>query len=68
MSEIFIVRVIKKTKTITTPPNGVEGKPLIEEEVSQIYEQEFDKLNIGEFAVSLNRNDGKIQDRESIKA
>lgn len=62
MSDKYIVRVIRKR---TVPSESTAGH---KEEVDQIFEQEFDKMDIGEFAVMLNRKDGKQKDSESIKA
>lgn len=61
MTEKFIVRVIRKR----TNDNTTAGQ--VKEETDQIYEQEFSKLDIGEFAVSLNRKDGQEKDEKSIK-
>jgi len=49
--EKFIVKVIRKRGT----------------EVDQIYEQEFDRIDIGKFAVDLNRKDDKEKDDKSLK-
>lgn len=69
MSEKFIVRVIRKRITETPAPEESTSKtPIRKEDVEQIYEQEFDNLNIGEFAVALNRKDGQEKDKDSIKA
>jgi len=68
MEEKFIVRVLRR-RTLENPTGGTDGKPkYLEDQVSQIYEQEFDKLDIGELAVTLNRKDGKEKDEKSIKA
>ena len=49
--EKFIVKVIRK--------RGAE--------VDQIYEQKFDRIDIGKFAVDLNRKDDKEKDDKSLK-
>ena len=64
MNEKFIVRVLRKR--ITPAENGTSLAP--REQTDQIFEQEFDKLDIGKFAVELNRKDGQEKDPESIKA
>lgn len=68
MSEKFIVRVVRKRITeIPAPEDSTSKTPMRKEDVDQIYEQEFDNLNIGEFAVALNKKDGQQKDKESIK-
>jgi len=62
MSDKYIVRVIRKRTVQSDLTAGTK------EEVDQIYEQEFDKLEVGELAVLLNRKDGQQKDKESIKA
>lgn len=70
MKERFIVKVLKKTEIL---PGVNSTSQAIREEVNQIYEQEFDSFDIGEFAVSLNKKkdpekkDGQVKDQESIK-
>jgi len=68
MSEKFIVRVLRKQIKETPAPEESTSKILRKEETTdQIYEQEFDKFDIGKFAVDLNRKDGKEKDVNSIK-
>lgn len=50
-NEKFIVRVIRKRGEAT----------------DQIYEQEFEKMDIGKFAVDLNKKTGTEKDEKSIK-
>jgi hypothetical protein len=59
-NEKFIVRVIRKRELEN--PTGNKN-----EQVDQIYEQEFDKLDIGKFAVDLNKKDGQEKDAKSLK-
>jgi len=67
MVEKFIVRVIRRRIT-ENPSNGTDGgSKLLQNEADQIYEQEFDDLNIGELAVMLNRKDGQGKDEKSLK-
>jgi len=58
--EKFTVRVIRKRKVKNPEGNASE-------EVDQIYEQEFDHIDIGDFAMKLNRKDGQEKDEKSIK-
>jgi phosphoribosylformylglycinamidine (FGAM) synthase PurS component len=58
--EKFTVRVIRKRKVKNTEGNAIE-------EIDQIYEQEFDHIDIGDFAMKLNRKDGQEKDEKSIK-
>ena len=66
MKERFIVKVLKKTEVVSS-------SQAIRDEVNQIYEQEFDNFDIGEFAIFLNKKkepekkDGQQKDTESIK-
>lgn len=67
MIEKFIVRVIRRRQTEN--PSQLPGeRKYLQDETEQIYEQELEKLNIGEFAVMLNRKDGQEKDKDSIKA
>lgn len=67
MVEKFIVRVIRQRRT-DNPTGGTDGQPkILQNDVDQIYEQEFDKLNVGDLAIALNRKDGQEKDKESIK-
>jgi len=68
MSEKFVVKVIRH-RIIETPASkeSTSQIPIKKEEIDSIYEQEFDRLNIGELAVILNRKDGKEKDEKSIK-
>ena len=59
-NEKFIVRVIRKR-------HGENSAGNKNEETDQIYEQEFDKFDVGKFAVDLNKKDGKEKDEKSLK-
>ena len=65
-NEKFIVRVIRKR--VDKEP-GVENgvKTPRQESVDQIYEQEFDKFDVGKFAVDLNKKTGDEKDDKSLK-
>ena len=64
-NEKFIVRVIRKSET---EPYEKDGQKFPKREVvDQIYEQEFDQMDIGKFATDLNRKDGKEKDDKSLK-
>jgi hypothetical protein len=58
--EKFIVRVLRNRKVENPAGNS-------HEEVDQIYEQEFEHIDIGEFAMKLNRKDGQEKDEKSLK-
>jgi hypothetical protein len=62
--EKFIVKVLRK-KLIA--PSSESTSQAVREECDQIFEQEFDKFDIGKFAVDLNRKDGQEKDKESVK-
>jgi hypothetical protein len=64
-SEKFIVKVLRKR--ISDVENANATSPRKIEEVDQIYEQEFEKIDIGEFAMKLNRKDGQEKDEKSLK-
>ena len=68
MQEKYIVRVIRK-RTTTVEENKEATAPLSRkiEETDQIFEQEFDKLDIGEFALNLNIKKGQEKDEKAIK-
>jgi len=70
-NEKFIIKVIRKRITeIPAHQDSASKIPKIEEKVDQIYEQEFDNLDIGELAMKLNRKekkDGQEKDEKSIK-
>lgn len=73
MIEKFIVKVIRQRK-IENPEAKPGERKYLQDETDQIFEQEFDKMDIGEFAVALNKKpeqekkDGQQKDVESIKA
>ena len=58
--EKYTVRVIRKQTVENAAGNNSE-------QVDQIYEQEFDRMDIGKFATDLNRKDGKEKDDKSLK-
>lgn len=60
LNEKFIVRVIRKREVENPAGNKSE-------QTDQIYEQEFDKMDIGKFATDLNRKDGQEKDVKSLK-
>ena len=60
LKQKFIVRVIRNRK-IENPAGNAR------EEVDQIYEQEFENIDIGDFAMKLNRKDGQEKDEKSLK-
>jgi len=69
--EKFIIRVIRK-RNIEIPPikDSSNQIPRMEEKTDSIYEQEFDKFDIADFATRLNqkeKKDGKEKDDKSIK-
>ena len=70
MKERFLVKVLKKTEILPSPSSTSQA---IRDEINQIYEQEFDNFDIGEFAIFLNKKkepekkDGQQKDTESIK-
>lgn len=67
--EKFIVRVIRKREIeIPTHKDSTSQAPRMEEETAQVYEQEFDKLDIGDFAIMLNRKEQKTSQEKDDKS
>ena len=64
MEEKFIVRVIRHRLLDPNPESTSQAK---REQIDQVFEQEFKKLDIGEFVMALNKKDGQEKDKESIK-
>lgn len=68
--EKYIVRVIRKREYYLKQDDKNSTSVSVDkkvEQVDQIYEQEFDKFDIGEFAISLNKRNGQEKDEKALK-
>ncbi|MFA6048263.1 MAG: hypothetical protein WC737_05660 [Parcubacteria group bacterium] len=54
-SEKYVVRIIRHRKVVKADKTDEVGLPKIEEEISQVYEQEFEQIDVKNLVSSLNK-------------